>query len=103
MSANARKRVTEGTLLTNNTTYATGGLALPAKEAFGMVRSLDSFQILGQDSGPATQYMYVWDKANAKLQMYVSHDTAGATALPLDEEGADATGTRTLRFVATGW
>ena len=36
-----RKKWTRGTLLTNNTTYATGGLALPAKESFGFYRQMD--------------------------------------------------------------
>jgi len=98
-----QKRVVEGTLLTNNTTYAAGGLALPAKESFGFVRSMDTLKITGEDSASATQYLLSWDKSINKLQFFVSHDTAGATALPLDEEGADATGTRTYTYEATGW
>jgi hypothetical protein len=97
------KRYSRGEISTNNTTYAAGGLALPAKESFGFVRSIDTLQILGDDAANATAYVYSWDKSAGKLMFYVSHDTAGATALPLDEEGADATGTRTLTYIASGW
>ena len=98
-----RKKWTRGTLLTNNTTYATGGLALPAKESFGFYRQMDSLVITGEDSASATGYMTSWDKSANKLMFYVSHDTALATALPMDEEGADALGTRTYTYIASGW
>jgi len=103
MDANNRKRWSEGVLSTNNTTYAAGGLALPAKETFGFVRSMDTLVIMGEETASATGYALSWDKSTNKLQFFVSHDTAGATALPMDEEGADATGTRTYNYVATGW
>lgn len=98
-----QKKIVYGTMLTNNTTYAAGGLALPAKEQFGFVRQMDSFKITGEDTASATQYLLSWDKSTNKLQFFVSHDTAGVTALPLDEEGADAVGTRTYTYEATGW
>ena len=98
-----RKRYSVGTLLTNNTTYAAGGLALPSKESFGFVRQMDSLVIFGEDTASTTQYVLQWDKSANKLQFYVSHDTAGITALPMDEEGADATGTRTYNYIASGW
>jgi len=97
------KRYSRGEISTGNTTYAAGGLALPAKESFGFQRQMDSLVIQGDDAANITAYVYSWDKSTNKLQMYVSHDTAGITALPMDEEGADATGTRTLTYVASGW
>lgn len=97
------KRYSRGEIATNNTTYATGGLALPAKESFGFQRQMDSLVIMGEDTASATGYVYGWDKSANKLMFYVSHDTAGVTALPMDEEGADATGTRTLSYIACGW
>jgi hypothetical protein len=97
------KRYTTGTIATNNTTYAAGGLALPTKQEFGFRRQMDTLKIMGDDAAVTTAYVYQWDKSAHKLMFYVSHDTAGVTALPLDEEGADATGTRTLTYEASGW
>lgn len=97
------KRYSRGLIATNNTTYASGGLDLPTKEQFGFVRQMDTLKIMGEETASATAYVYGWDKSTHKLQFFVSHDTAGATALPLDEEGADATGTRTLLYEASGW
>ena len=95
-----KKRVHYGVMSTNNTTYAAGGLALPTKTELGFVRSLDSFVVLGNLDGNATEYVWTWNKATGKLQAFISN---GASPALLAEGTAIATGTRTYQYVATGW
>jgi hypothetical protein len=98
------KKITRGTLaLPGTDTYPTGGVPLPAKEQFGFIRQMDSLVLMGQ-AAAITSYVEKWDKANHKLMLYVSHDTAGVTTLPMDEEdSAGVPGARTWDFVAEGW
>ena len=85
-----RKRRVTGTLLLAGTdTYPTGGVPMPAIGLFGMKRQLDSLTVFGQASS-ITQYTPSYDKTNHKMQLYVSHDTAGATTLPQDEAPTSA-------------
>jgi hypothetical protein len=95
------KRYSRGQIATNNTTYATGGLALPAKGQFGFQRQMDSLMITGESPGPTTQYLVTWDKTNNKLQFFEEEATAAGG--PLLEEGAVALGTRLYDYVASGW
>lgn len=99
-----RKRRITGTLaLAGTDTYPTGGVPLPAIDKLGMKRQLDAFDITGNNDR-TTEYLYRWAKTAHKLLMYVSHDTAGVTTLPMDEEdAAGVPGPRTLNFVAEGW
>jgi len=102
------RKVVRGTLtLTAGAdTYPTGGIALPAISAFGFIRNMDNL-LLTEQGAPANSYKYEYDKANQKLQLFVSHDTAGVTTLPMDEEtdaeAIVAPTTRTYEFIATGW
>jgi len=101
------KKESEGllTLTGGADTYATGGVALPAKDKFGFLREMTSL-VLVEQGAPANSYGTAYVKTAHKLQLFVSHDTAGVTALPMDEEAAaalDAPTTRTWRFVALGW
>src|SRR5437899_716698 len=78
------RRCTSGTLaLAGTNTYPTGGVPMPDKSLFGMYRELVNFRLDGVAGGSTTNWVERWDKTNAKLQFYVSHDTAGATTLPL--------------------
>lgn len=95
------KRHTRGTISTNNTTYATGGLDLPTKQEFGFRRQIDSLVIQGNDAGATTHYLIAWDKSAHKLLFY--EEEAAAAGGPLLEEGAVALGSQTLTYHATGW
>jgi hypothetical protein len=98
-----KTRVVHGTMAIAGTdTYPAAGIPLPAIGVFGFKSYMESLVIYGQ-TVLTNAYMPFYNKAAHKLQLFVSHDTAGATALPMDEEGADAVGPRTYQFVATGW
>lgn len=99
------KKVVYGTLtLTGGTdTYPTGGIPLPDRPFFGFTRQMDSLE-LQQEGGETTSYAPSYDKSAHKLMLFASHDTAGVTTLPMDEQDtAEAPGTRVWRFIATGW
>jgi hypothetical protein len=95
------KRYSRGTLLTNNTTYAGGGLDLPAKEQFGFARQMDTLVLMGDDAGTATAYVTSWDKSAHKLQFF--EEEAAAAGGPLLEKGAVALGNLTYQYIASGW
>lgn len=99
-----RTRVVEGTLAIPGTdTYPAAGIPLPTKEKFGFRREIRSLEMWG-DNVQATMYGWKYDKTNHKLLLYVSHDTAGATTLPMDEEdAAGVPGARTWNFRAEGF
>lgn len=99
-----RTKVHEGTMAIPGTdTYPAAGIPLPAFGKFGFVRDLRTLVLWG-DNVQATQYLASVDKANNKLKLYVSHDTAGVTTLPMDEEDtAGVPGARTWNFRAEGW
>jgi len=100
----AGRKYAEGTLLLAGVdTYPTGGVPLPAKEKFGFIREFSGITLGGQVAA-ITSYGEKYDRANHKLMLYVSHDTAGVTTLPMDEEdAAGVPGARTWDFVAWGW
>ncbi len=101
-----RKRYTRGTLtLTGGAdTYPTGGIPLPAIANFGFVRQMDTLVPFGKLGSDVVNYAPTYDQVNHKLQLYSSHDTAGATTLPMDEQDtAEAPGTKSWYFLATGW
>ena len=100
-----KKRHSKGTLVLAGTdTYPTGGVPLPTAQTFGLVRNLDELRLTGQRSPTITGYVEKVDYPNNKLLLYVSHDTAGVTTLPMDEEDtAGVPGARTWDFVAVGW
>jgi hypothetical protein len=98
------EREVSGTLaLPGTDTYPDAGIPLPSIAALGLRRNLKELRLTGKVTPENTEYLTRVDYANHKLLLYVSHDTAGATALPMDEEGADAPGPRTWNFVAVGW
>lgn len=84
-------------------TYSTAGIPLPAASSFGMYRQLDTLKITGVNA-LTTDYLPSWVTASNKLQLWVSHDTAGVTTLPMDEAPASAApAARTYTFEAWGW
>ena len=97
--------------LAGTDTYPTAGIPLPTARTLGFVRNVSDFKITGQTADPTTYYLTAVALSSTvgpntsigDLQLFVSHDTAGATALPMDEEGADAPGPRTFFFEAHGW
>jgi len=98
-----RKKVTGSVVLAGTDTYPTGGIPLPAKEQFGFKRNMDNFIVVGQ-AGATTQYQWMYDRTNHKLQAFFGHDTAGVTTLPNDEaDVAEVPGARTLFFETSGW
>lgn len=105
------KRHSRGTLTIAGTdTYPTGGIPLgtnktTAAQKFGMYRQLDVLDINGtNDATAATEYTYMYNPVTFALALYVSHDTAGVTTLPQDEEdAAGVPGARTVRYHAVGW
>lgn len=101
--ATLKKRVTYGTLvLAGVDTYPTGGIPLPAKEKFGMVRQMDDLRLIAQDTNATTQYLTNFDKTNHKLQVF-EEEAAAAGGPLLEADVAEVPGPRTYRFVATGW
>lgn len=98
-----RERHVRGTMaLPGTDTYPDEGIPLPAIARLGLRRNLKELRLL-QQSTEETLYGHAIDYANHKLLLFVSHDTAAVTALPMDEEGADAPGPRTFAFTAVGW
>jgi hypothetical protein len=84
-------------------TYPTAGVPLPAIGQFGFVSYMDSLEVFGNNAR-TSDFVYRYNKSANKLLMYCSHDTAGATALPLDEvANTYAPAARTLDFEAEGW
>lgn len=103
-SIKGTKKEVRGTMAIPGTdTYPTGGIPLPAIAKFGFYRQMDSLVLFGQASA-ITKYGTSFDKTNHTLQLYVSHDTAGVTTLPQDEEDSSGVpGARTWDWVAKGW
>jgi hypothetical protein len=102
LNANSRERVTEGTLaLAGTDTYPTGGVPLPDKGKFGMVRELANLDLFGQ-AAATTQYLTKYDKTNYKMQFY-EEEAAAAGGPLLEADTAEVPGARTYFFVATGW
>ncbi len=99
-----QKRRNRGTLTFGDgaKTYPTAGIPLPAISAFGFVRSMDTFDIVGLNER-TSEYLLRYGPANRTLLMYVSHDTAGVTTLPMDEDNTEAPAARTYTWVAEGW
>ena len=94
------QRYAYGTMaLAGTDTYPTGGVPLPAIGKFGMYRSLRNLHVVGQD-GATTQYLYTYDKTNAKLQIF---ENAAATGPFPEADVAEVPGPRTLNFYAQGW
>lgn len=100
-----KKRIHEGTmLLAGVDTYPTAGIPLPTIATFGFIRNMDNLVLWGQVGAAITGYSALVDKTAHKLQLFVSHDTAGVTTLPQDEEdAAGVPGARTWNFRAEGW
>lgn len=100
-----RTKTFEGTMAIPGTdTYPTGGIPLPTAATFGFLRGLRNLILWGQTGALITKYSVVVDKVANKLQLYVSHDTAGVTTLPQDEEdAAGVPGPRTWNFRAEGF
>ncbi len=101
-----KKRHTRGTLtLTGGSdTYPTGGIPLPTLDKFGFIQRIDTLVVFGKLGSDTVNYAPTYDKVNHKLQLYSSHDTAGATTLPMDEQDtSEAPGTKSWYFEATGW
>ena len=99
-----KKRWSRGTITFGNgaLTYPSGGVPLPAIAQFGFDRQMDTLKVFGVNER-TTDYLVQFGPANRTLLMYVSHDTAGATTLPMDEDNTEAPAARTYSFYATGW
>jgi hypothetical protein len=100
-----RKRYVRGTLAFGNgtDTYPTGGIPLPSFTSFGFYRQMDSLD-LGGVNGLTTDFRPTPTADVSKLQLWVCHDTAGVTALPMDEApNTAAPAARTYSFEAWGW
>lgn len=99
-----KKRWSRGTITFGDGALTTpaAGVPLPAIAQFGFARQLDTLQLFGIN-GKTTDYLLRYDKTNHKLLMYVSHDTAGATKLPMDTDAAQAPASRAYNFYAMGW
>jgi hypothetical protein len=100
-----RKRRVQGTLAFGDgaLTYSTAGIPMPAISSFGFYREMNELKIFGVNAR-TTEYLPSWVKATNTLQLWVSHDTAGVTTLPMDEApAAAAPAARTYDFEAWGW
>lgn len=65
-------------------TYPANGIPMPAKDVFGMVRSLDT--LIVHDSDDASGIYWKYDKENNKLRAYVQGALVGAAgAAVLDD------------------
>lgn len=93
------------TLTGGSDTYSTGGMPLPAISSFGFVKRMDALIIYGGLGTETVSYEPRYTGSSThKLQIYASHDTAGSTTLPMDEQDtSEAPGTRVWYFVAFGW
>lgn len=101
LSANARERVTYGTIaIAGVNDYIAGGVPLPVIGKFGMVRELLDLRLIGQE-GATSQYASNFNKVAHKMQFF-EQDAAGTTAQP-EADAGEVIGPRTWRFVARGW
>ena len=66
-------------------TYETGGIALPAKSRFGMVRLLQRVFIQQPDGNG---FVYRYDPDNHKMKIFTQGFTTGSTAAASNENGA---------------
>lgn len=81
-------------------TYPTGGIPMPAKGAFGLVRELESLSFY--DQAHANGFVYKYDRDNNKMLIYA--ETTVATNQPLLEATvALAPASTTLVVEAIGW
>lgn len=81
-------------------TYPTGGVPMPAKGVFGMVRELEALSFY--DPAHANGFVYKYDRDNNKLLIYA--ETTVATNQPLLEATvALAPASTTLVAEAIGW
>ncbi len=100
-----RKRRVTGTLAFGDgaLTYSTAGIPLPAISSFGFYRQMDTLKIIGVNA-LTSDFLPSWVSSTNKLQLWVSHDTAGVTTLPNDEApAAAAPAARVYQFEAWGW
>lgn len=76
-----RKKINDMTMTFGDSalTYPAGGIPLPAKANFGMVRDLDYIRIY--DPANANGYVYKYDKTNHKLRIYQSASEAAHTPI----------------------
>jgi hypothetical protein len=81
-------------------TYPTGGVPMPAKGVFGMVRELESLTFY--DMAHANGFVYKYDRDNNKMVIYA--ETTVATNQPLLEATTGlAPASTTLVCEAVGW
>src|SRR5262245_16683476 len=97
-----KEKMVRGTLaLAGTDTYPTHGIPLPAISNFGFVRQINDLRIVGQATA-TTQYLYMYDKTNHKLQVY-EEEAAAAGGPLLEADTMEVPGPRTLFFEALGW
>jgi|SRR5712672_38135 len=81
-------------------TYPTGGVPMPVKGIFGMVRELEALSFY--DPASANGFVYKYDRTNNKMLIYV--EQAVGTNTPLAEASvALAPASTTLVVEAIGW
>jgi len=77
----ARKKINDCTVAFGDSalTYPAGGVPMPAKASFGMVRNLDILRIY--DPANANGYVYKYDRTNHKIRIYQSASEAAHTPI----------------------